>query len=325
MSRKAYLSAGLVLGTLAFAVGLGPASAIATETLVIGGEGNSVTVDLSVLDAKPKAEAAPKKPGAKKPAPAKPAPRKSAAKPAEKPAAKPAETAAAAPEPVPPAAEAPPPALSPSPAPAPTQDAAPAQAPVEAAAVTPAAPEPAPEPAPAPAKPAGGGLTFGGKLGGGMTTDSEPVKATTPAEAPPAEAPPAKAAAPAPAAPAAAPKPETPPRMAAMTPALAAGARPIARIAFAEGADALDDTATGQLDGILAGANGSGSVIQVLAYASGTPEANSAARRLSLKRAVAIRSYLIEKGMRAARIDVRALGIANDGGPADRVDLVVLP
>ena len=64
--------------------------------------------------------------------------------------------------------------------------------------------------------------------------------------------------------------------------------------------------------------------LQLKAYAAATGNDNSKARRLSLSRALAVRSFLIENGLRSTRIDVRALGIARDGGVPDRVDVVVL-
>ena len=63
--------------------------------------------------------------------------------------------------------------------------------------------------------------------------------------------------------------------------------------------------------------------IQLKAYGGGD-DATSAARRMSLSRALAVRSLLIEQGVRSTRIDVRALGVAKDGGPADRVDVLLL-
>ncbi|MEE2694450.1 MAG: OmpA family protein [Pseudomonadota bacterium] len=63
--------------------------------------------------------------------------------------------------------------------------------------------------------------------------------------------------------------------------------------------------------------------LQLRSYASDTNESASAARRLSLARALAVRSFLIEAGVNSTRIDVRALGAKNERGPADRVDLVV--
>ena len=61
--------------------------------------------------------------------------------------------------------------------------------------------------------------------------------------------------------------------------------------------------------------------LQLLAYAG--EESPSKARRLSLSRALAIRSYLIAKGIRSTRIDVRALGDQIPGGDPNRVDLKV--
>jgi outer membrane protein OmpA-like peptidoglycan-associated protein len=63
--------------------------------------------------------------------------------------------------------------------------------------------------------------------------------------------------------------------------------------------------------------------IQVVAYASGTPEQPNQARRISLSRAISVRSYLIAQGVRSARIDVRALGNRPEtGAPPDRVDVL---
>lgn len=67
-----------------------------------------------------------------------------------------------------------------------------------------------------------------------------------------------------------------------------------------------------------------GSRIQLKAYAAGESNRPSAARRLSLSRALAVRSFLIEAGVRSTNIDVRALGSKYESGPADRVDVVVI-
>lgn len=63
--------------------------------------------------------------------------------------------------------------------------------------------------------------------------------------------------------------------------------------------------------------------VQLLAYAEGTEDEASKARRLSLSRALAVRSYLMNDGVRSTRIEVRALGHKAEGGPADRVDVVI--
>ncbi len=70
----------------------------------------------------------------------------------------------------------------------------------------------------------------------------------------------------------------------------------------------------------------------VLAYAAGSPEDPSTARRLSLARALAVRSVLMSAGVPSTRIYVRALGAGPGPGghpvdaklPPDRVDVSVL-
>lgn len=63
--------------------------------------------------------------------------------------------------------------------------------------------------------------------------------------------------------------------------------------------------------------------IQLLAYAEGSDEDASQARRLSLSRALAVRAYLLDHGIRSTRIDVRALGHNAPGsGSVNRVDIV---
>jgi outer membrane protein OmpA-like peptidoglycan-associated protein len=66
----------------------------------------------------------------------------------------------------------------------------------------------------------------------------------------------------------------------------------------------------------------SGQRIQLMAYAKGGDDGASRARRLSLSRALAVRSFLIDQGIRSTRMDVRALGDTAQAGPLDRVDIV---
>jgi len=63
--------------------------------------------------------------------------------------------------------------------------------------------------------------------------------------------------------------------------------------------------------------------IELQAFGGTKGDKGSDARRLSLKRALAIRQVLIEDGVSADRIDVRAMGGVDDKGPADRVDVFV--
>ena len=65
--------------------------------------------------------------------------------------------------------------------------------------------------------------------------------------------------------------------------------------------------------------------LQLVAYAASSDDNPNRARRLSLSRALAVRSYLVEKGVKSTRIDVLSLGNKFKEAPGDRVDLVLLP
>jgi len=64
--------------------------------------------------------------------------------------------------------------------------------------------------------------------------------------------------------------------------------------------------------------------LQLKAYAGGKGVSPSKARRLSLSRALAVRSYLISSGVRSTRIDVRALGNKTTTQPINRVDVTIV-
>jgi outer membrane protein OmpA-like peptidoglycan-associated protein len=66
-----------------------------------------------------------------------------------------------------------------------------------------------------------------------------------------------------------------------------------------------------------------GASFNVLAFAPGTPEDPSTPRRLSLSRALAVRSVLMAEGVPSTRIYLRALGGTPTDGPPDRVDVTV--
>ena len=61
--------------------------------------------------------------------------------------------------------------------------------------------------------------------------------------------------------------------------------------------------------------------VQVLAFGGLRGDKSSDTRRLSLKRALIVRQILIDSGVPSERIDVRAMGGADDNGPLDRVDV----
>ncbi len=97
------------------------------------------------------------------------------------------------------------------------------------------------------------------------------------------------------------------------------------RLTFAPGQSDLSPESAESLKKLATDApTGDTTSFNVLAYAPGTPDDPSTARRNSLSRAMAVRSALIADGVSSARIYVRALGSQYGSGPADRVDITVL-
>jgi outer membrane protein OmpA-like peptidoglycan-associated protein len=214
---------------------------------------------------------------------------------------------------------------------------------------TPAPPPPAPALAPAPTAVAPAGAPALAKESAEPATP--PAAAAPAAPAPPAPAPPAPPApaAPAPPAPTASAPPAPgapsatgeklvaaiPPPVAAPPPAAANAAVPAAvtlagertvRMQFAAGAEEVPETAKTSLDDLVQKlAANEQARLQLIAYAAGGANEANEARRLSLRRAVAVRNYLRDKGIASSRMDVRALGNRSEGSaPADRVDIVML-
>lgn len=98
----------------------------------------------------------------------------------------------------------------------------------------------------------------------------------------------------------------------------------LVRLGFKAGEAKLPAPAVKQLDIVIGKLTKQTTLrLQLLAYADGATTSASQARRLSLSRALAVRSYLIDKGIRSTRIDVRALGNQVKGSPADRVDVII--
>jgi outer membrane protein OmpA-like peptidoglycan-associated protein len=163
--------------------------------------------------------------------------------------------------------------------------------------------------------------------------------AAAPEPPPPAKTPPPKApVAPVAAAPEPPPPAKTPPPKAPVVPAAAPPAQPqiaarppagsspgtLLRMGFEPGSSELAKPLRPRLDAIAERLVSDPDMrIQLRAFAAGKKEAANQARRLSLIRALAVRSYLIKQGVRATRMDVRALGNGFGDGPPDRVDVVL--
>jgi len=211
--------------------------------------------------------------------------------------------------------------LTPPPPPSPV-----APSPVAPSAIASSAPAPAPvSPAPAPA------------AAPTPVTPPAPVAAVAPPPPPPPPPAPVATPAPPPPAPVAAPAPApAPPVTAAQAPAAApaqtaaapAAARAaggaLATIPFAAGSPDLNDQGKAALATVLDALKSDATArLQIQAFASGGDDQGGQARRLSLSRALAVRGQLIEQGIAATRMDVRALGRTNDG-PPDRVDILLV-
>ena len=96
------------------------------------------------------------------------------------------------------------------------------------------------------------------------------------------------------------------------------------RLGFDKESALISTGVDNQLDGVATSMKQNKNLrLQLLAYAGGGSQTPSQARRLSLSRALAVRSKLIEKGIRSTHIDVRALGNKSKGGPPDRVDIII--
>ena len=167
------------------------------------------------------------------------------------------------------------------------------------------------------------------------------VPAPTPAPASqPAEATPAAAAVALPALPSVETAPSAPPETPPLARTAAAAAQAdaevaapappsapdevAARLVFPAGSAELGGGLARRLDAVADGMNSGDGRLLLQAYAAADPSGASGARRLSLARALEVRSYLMRKGLKSTQIDVRALGGAAAGGPADRVDVIFL-
>jgi outer membrane protein OmpA-like peptidoglycan-associated protein len=188
--------------------------------------------------------------------------------------------------------------------------AAPKRAVAVAAPVKPAAVKPAPAKRVASAPPPAASGAFSGPPGAAGLTAAPAFVPTTPNNRQLAKAEPVPA----------------PPPPASVEPS-APGLTKQSMILFAAGSSDPAQSALGSIkylaDNLNAAMTNAGSRVQLLAYGGDKGDKGSDARRISLKRALAIRQVLIDDGVPSERIDVRAMGGADDGGPADRVDVYV--
>jgi len=111
-----------------------------------------------------------------------------------------------------------------------------------------------------------------------------------------------------------------PPKLGA--PALPPAEPAILRVAFAPDDTAPSSQSIGQIKSFADTFRQHGGRVTLKAYAGAVGDVSTNARRLSLKRVLAVREILLAQGISADRLNVRALGGARDAGPLDRVDIV---
>lgn len=106
------------------------------------------------------------------------------------------------------------------------------------------------------------------------------------------------------------------------TAALGAPEPTLARLSFEPDDATLASPARAALQSFADGFKARGGRVALKSYAGAIGDTSSNARRLSLKRALAVREFLLAQGVAADRLEVRALGGVRDTGSPDRVDIV---
>lgn len=93
------------------------------------------------------------------------------------------------------------------------------------------------------------------------------------------------------------------------------------QVLFLAGGTDLDGAGMAVLDAMALQLAKTKERVELQAFASTSPTQSDSAKRLSLRRALAVRTYLIGKGIDADRIIMKAKGDATEGAP-ERVDIV---
>jgi outer membrane protein OmpA-like peptidoglycan-associated protein len=97
-------------------------------------------------------------------------------------------------------------------------------------------------------------------------------------------------------------------------------------VGFAAGARDMPEAARGELRGVIDEMKRDQQLrLRLEGFATGGDESGAEARRVSLSRALVVRSFLMDQGIASTRMDVYARGLGGaDGAPGDRVDLTVV-
>lgn len=98
--------------------------------------------------------------------------------------------------------------------------------------------------------------------------------------------------------------------------------KPILRILFDDGDATLSDDERAEIANFVEQFKAKGGRVTLKGYAGAPGSQSSNDRRLSLRRVLAVREAILAGGINPERLEVRALGGANDAGPQDRVDIL---
>jgi len=96
----------------------------------------------------------------------------------------------------------------------------------------------------------------------------------------------------------------------------------LTRLAFRSGKSELGDDAKATLDTVAVRLLGNEERVRLAAFSGQAGDTSSGAHRLSLERALTVRTYLVSKGVPVSRVDVLAFGGSTEGA-SDRVDVLI--
>ncbi|MDA0663560.1 MAG: OmpA family protein, partial [Proteobacteria bacterium] len=114
------------------------------------------------------------------------------------------------------------------------------------------------------------------------------------------------------------------PQVASRTPPTETAADGTISIGFDGEQSDLPASATGPLDALIERMNQDTNIrIRLNGYASAAGDSPSKARRISLFRALAVRTYMMKNGIRSTRIDIHALGNKGEQDDQNKVDVII--
>src|SRR5262249_20594757 len=96
----------------------------------------------------------------------------------------------------------------------------------------------------------------------------------------------------------------------------------LTRVRFNGNKSELGDDAKATLDTLATRLLSNDERVRLAAFSGAAGDMSSDVRRLSLARALSVRTYLVSKGVPISRVDVLAFGGSTDG-TSDRVDVLV--